>query len=172
MSPLSLSLDFDPECHAGWHQRCCHRSLHRRRAGLNQVDDGSARYWSNSRQSSILAGDWLSAFDRYCCKSPKLTGDNFLARRRSESRLLIEMAPGLLPKSPVSLSPGDEVPHMFTRKPRLRLGKIVISSAKRLLQHYRPTADIQAACGFGANPAICQRYASSPPGNVGSVVLA
>ena len=30
---------------------------------------------------------------------------------------------------------------MFTRKPRLRLGKIVISSAKRLLQHNRRIAD-------------------------------
>jgi hypothetical protein len=30
------------------------------------------------------------------------------------------VASGSLSRSPVSLSPGDEVPHMFTRKPRLR----------------------------------------------------
>jgi hypothetical protein len=32
-----------------------------------------------------------------------------------------DIASGSLPRSPVSLSPGDEVPHMFTQKPRLRL---------------------------------------------------
>jgi hypothetical protein len=37
----------------------------------------------------------------------------------------------------VSLSPGDEVPHMFTRKPRLQLEKFAINGAKRLLQHNR-----------------------------------
>ena len=31
---------------------------------------------------------------------------------------------------------------MFTRKPRLQLGKIVISSAKKLLQQYLPIGDI------------------------------
>jgi hypothetical protein len=37
---------------------------------------------------------------------------------------------------------------MFTRKPRLRLGKIVISSAKRLLQHNRHKADNPVAPAF------------------------
>ena len=78
---------------------------------------------------------------RYCWQSRKLTGGNFLARRRSKSRLLIDMAPDSLPKSPVSSSPGDEVPHMFTRKPGLQLGKIVITSTKRLLQQYLPKPD-------------------------------
>ena len=34
---------------------------------------------------------------------------------------------------------------MFTRKPRLRLGKIVINSAKGLLQHNRHKADVRGA---------------------------
>src|ERR1700730_3798683 len=42
--------------------------------------------------------------------------------------------------SPVSLSPGDEVPHMFTRKPHLRLEKFAITCTKRLLQQSLPTA--------------------------------
>jgi hypothetical protein len=41
----------------------------------------------------------------------------------------------------VSLSPGDEVPHIFTRKSRLRPGEFLITSAKRLLQQNLPTAD-------------------------------
>jgi hypothetical protein len=94
------------------------------------------------RKQTFIPAVGMSAKCRYCCKSPKLAGGNFLARRRSKSRLLIDMASDSLPKSPVSSSPGDEVPHMFTRKPRLRLGKIVISSAKRLLQHNLPEADI------------------------------
>jgi hypothetical protein len=42
----------------------------------------------------------------------------------------------------VSLSSGDEVPHIFTRKSRLQPGEFLITSAKRLLQHNRPKADI------------------------------
>jgi hypothetical protein len=41
----------------------------------------------------------------------------------------------------VSLSSGDEVPHIFTRKLRLRPGEFLITSAKRLLQQYLPQAD-------------------------------
>src|SRR5208337_1105950 len=36
--------------------------------------------------------------------------------------------------SPVSLPSGDEVPHIFTRKSRLRPGKFLITGAKRVLQ--------------------------------------
>src|SRR5262249_13333163 len=42
---------------------------------------------------------------------------------------------------PVSLSSGDEVPHIFTRKSRLQPGEFLISSAKRLLQQYLPCVD-------------------------------
>jgi hypothetical protein len=35
------------------------------------------------------------------------------------------------------LSSGDEVPHIFTRKSRLRPGEFLITSAKRLLQQNR-----------------------------------
>jgi hypothetical protein len=44
----------------------------------------------------------------------------------------------------VSLSSGDEVPHIFTRKSRLQPGEFLISSAKRLLQQYLPEADTTA----------------------------
>jgi ABC-type uncharacterized transport system substrate-binding protein len=40
----------------------------------------------------------------------------------------------------VSLSSGDEVPHIFTRKSRLRPKEFLISSAKRLLQQNLPRA--------------------------------
>ena len=48
---------------------------------------------------------------------------------------------------------------MFTRKPGLQLGKIVISSAKRLLQHYRHKADIRCTENFVGK----RRYAVGLP---------
>src|SRR5262249_37275720 len=84
----------------------------------------------------------MSAMGRLCCKSPKLPGDKFPAVRRSDRRPPICVVSITLPRSPVSLSSGDEVPHIFTRKSRLQPGGIVITSAKRLLQQYRSGADI------------------------------
>src|SRR5512133_876208 len=85
-----------------------------------------------------------SAYDRYCCKSPKLPGDNFPALRRSDRRPPIYVVSITLPRPPVSLSSGDEVPHIFTRKSRLQPGEFLITSAKRLLQQYRHLSDIMA----------------------------
>src|SRR5262249_55348541 len=87
-----------------------------------------------------------SAKIRRCCvdslnspsillQTPKLACDVFLAVSRSDRRTPICAASITLPRSPVSLSVGDEVPHIFTRKSRLQPGKFSISSAKRLLQH-------------------------------------
>src|SRR5262249_61936284 len=53
-----------------------------------------------------------------------------------------------LPRSPVSLSSGDEVPRIFTRKSRLQPGEFLITSAKRLLQHNRHKADLVAPSTF------------------------
>ncbi len=50
----------------------------------------------------------------------------------------------------MSLSSGDEVPHIFTRKSRLRPGKFLITGAKRVLQQYLPLPDpCSAANGTG-----------------------
>jgi hypothetical protein len=64
---------------------------------------------------------------RYCCKSPKLSGDNFPATRRSDRRPPICVASITLPSSPVSLSLGDEVPHIFIRDSHQRPRKILIT---------------------------------------------
>jgi hypothetical protein len=74
---------------------------------------------------------------RLCCKSPKSSRDDFSAKRRSKPRSSMDMASGSLARLPVSSSSCDEVPHMFTRKPRLQPGKFLNSGAKRLLQHNR-----------------------------------
>src|SRR6516165_10765516 len=84
----------------------------------------------------------FAALCRYCCKSRKLPGDNFPAESRYVRRPPIFVASVPLPRSPVSLWSGDEVPHIFTRKSRLRPGEFLVSSAKRLLQQYLPQADL------------------------------
>src|SRR6476659_285115 len=89
----------------------------------------------------------MSVECRLCCKSLKTPGDKFPARSRNKPRSLIDVASGSLPKSPMRLSLGDEVPHMFTRKPRLQLEKFPINRAKRLLQHNRPLGDIRVRAG-------------------------
>jgi hypothetical protein len=54
------------------------------------------------------------------------------------------MASGLLPKSPVSSSLCDEVPHILNRKTHPQPSKFLISSGKRLLQHNLPEAKMTA----------------------------
>src|SRR2546428_243033 len=85
---------------------------------------------------------------RYCCKSPKLYGDDFPAIRRSDRRPPNRVPSITLPRSPVSLSSGDEVPHIFTRKSRLQPAEFLITSAKRLLQQYRHEAGEYCSAAF------------------------
>src|SRR6476469_6415183 len=91
-----------------------------------------------------------SASGGYCCKSPKLPGANFLAVEKSDRRPPIDVASITLPRSPVSLSSGDEVPHIFTRKSRLRPKEFLIASAKRLLQQNRHLAAASICGGMSA----------------------
>src|SRR5215468_12136649 len=87
----------------------------------------------------------MSAIGRLCCKSRKLQGHEFFAKTLTEKKSPIRIASIALPKSPVSLARGDEVPHIFTRKPHLRPLEFLITCAKRLLQHNRPTAKLPDA---------------------------
>jgi hypothetical protein len=96
-----------------------------------------------------------SGLGRFCCKSQKLPGDDIPAMRRSERRPLIRVPSIELPRSSASLSSGDEVPHIFTRKSRLQPGDFLITSAKRLLQQNRhiPAATAHHDLGVGgSNP--------------------
>ena len=75
-------------------------SADRRTAGpyIGVIHVGSPR----SRSGAMSANE--SAVGRYCCKSPKLLGDNFPAIRRSDRRPPICVVSIMLPRSPVSLS--------------------------------------------------------------------
>src|ERR1700730_5307887 len=73
-------------------------------------------------------------------KSPKLPGANFSAARQFDPRSSIDIASIALARSHVSLSSGDEVPHILTRNSRPRSGEFLITSAKRLFQQHRSFA--------------------------------
>src|SRR5262249_40226344 len=81
------------------------------------------------------------AWCRYCCKSPRWPGADFPAVEKSDRRPLIRVPSIALPRSSARLSSDDEVPRIFTRKSRLKPGKFLITSAKRLLQQNLPIAD-------------------------------
>jgi hypothetical protein len=63
-----------------------------------------------------------------------------------------------LPRSPASLSSGDEVPRIFTRKSRVQPKEILIASEKRLLQQNLPAADVSRCSNVPG-----QNYATRSP---------
>src|SRR6516225_8174321 len=87
------------------------------------------------RRDGIHPGAWMSENGRLCCKNRKSQGHEFFAKTRNGKQSPIRIDAIALSKSPVSLTLGDEVPHIFTRKPRLRPLEFLILGAKRLLQH-------------------------------------
>ncbi len=104
---------------------------------------------------------WLwAAMCRLCCKSLKTPGDKFPARRQNKPRSLIDVASGRLPKSPVSLSPGDEVPHMYSKG---------ACTARRIFDHQckKTFATLSAKTGLSAKSllqgSLAPRLHSSPP---------
>jgi hypothetical protein len=61
----------------------------------------------------------------------------FSCCKKSDRRPRIDVASITLPRLPASLSSGNEVPHIFTRKSRVQPKEILITSAKRLFQQHR-----------------------------------
>src|SRR6476620_7199527 len=78
---------------------------------------------------------------RLCCKSRKLQGSDFFAKTRNGKQSTIRIISIALPTSPVRFARDDEVPHIYTRKPRLQPAEFLITGAKRLLQHDQSDSD-------------------------------
>ncbi len=95
---------------------------------------------------------------RLCCKSRKLHGHKFFAKTQNGKQSPICTDAIALSKSPVSLTSGDEDPHIFRRKPRLRPLEFLIIGAKRLLQHNRLKNGLEPDIGLrqlSAQQATC-----------------
>ena len=73
----------------------------------------------------------------------KVAGPRIFREKRNGKQSPIRIDAIALSKSPVSLTLGDAVPHIFTRKSRLRPLEFLILGAKRLLQHNREGADVE-----------------------------
>src|SRR6267154_3442617 len=71
--------------------------------------------------------------------------DQFSAKRQNKRQSSIDVVSGPPPKSPVSSSQDDVVPHIIIRLSHLQLGKFVSRPAKRVLQHNLPIAAIGQA---------------------------
>src|SRR5262249_36805538 len=97
----------------------------------------------------------MSASGRLCCKSRKLQSHGFFCENTKREAIadsygrnrVVEVA-----------TLGDEVPHIFTRKPRLRPLEFLIIGAKRLLQHNLTATD---PAKFSAAPPR-PRYTEGP----------
>jgi len=95
------------------------------------------------RSASYVPGElipyafvWLDPGITPCCKSRKLQGHEFFAKTRNGKQSPIRIDALALSKSPVGLTLGDEVPHIFTRKPRLRPAECLYACANCLIVGY------------------------------------
>jgi hypothetical protein len=114
---------------------------------VHSTNDGDK---PRANRAGQLAVSPTSLIGRYCCKSPILFGTDFFVRKQKLLRSPINRAPNSFPGSPVSLSPGNEVPHIFTQKSRQQPRKILVSSGRALLQQNRPVCEISRTCKKGA----------------------
>ena len=81
---------------------------------------------------------------RFCCKSPKSLGTNFLVKKMRLVPSPINRSPSSLPKSPVSLPPENEVPQISFQKSHQQPRKILVCSGKGLLQQNRFDSGLQS----------------------------
>src|SRR6516225_8606163 len=86
----------------------------------------------------------MSAVGRFCCKTPKSLGTNFLVKKLRLVPSPINRAPSSLPKSPVSLPPENEVPQISIQKSHQQPRKILVCSGKGLLQQNRFKSGLQS----------------------------
>ena len=118
----------------------------RRRPGSVDPFQGKNRgSQSSTRVSTMRPPSLISAYGRFCCKSPKMQATTFPTKRQNKSQTPIDIASRPSPKSPVSSSRDDVPPHMFISTSRLQPGNFMINDKnfmindkKRLLQQYRP----------------------------------
>jgi hypothetical protein len=97
-----------------------------------------SRTISLARPSVPLAADHTAATH----KSVDLDSNHgLLVAHQATEKISHNFQQAALPRSSASLSSGDEVPHIFTRKSRVQPKEILMTSAKGLLQQNLPLAD-------------------------------
>jgi hypothetical protein len=99
----------------------------------------------DSWRADSLAFVWLDPGITPCCKTPKIACGDFSAKRATRRQSPVDRASNPILESPMSLARCDVVPHVVIQSSHLRLGEFESHAAKRLLQQYRPAADVVAA---------------------------
>src|SRR5215468_8926598 len=89
----------------------------------------------------------IGVMGRLCCKSPKTLCGKISAKRQNKRQSSIGVASNAPPKSSVSSSQNEVVPHINIRLPHPWPGKSVFGETKRVLQHNRPDSDIPQLLG-------------------------
>ena len=102
-------------------------------------------------------------------QSPKTPRDRISAKRQNKRQPSIDVASNAPPKSPVSSSQNEVVPHINIRSPRLQPGKFVIGETKRLLQQYLPEGDSCTAANMIVIRSPRLRGRAKPPAFRGRV---
>src|SRR6516165_10549925 len=108
--------------------------------------DRSYRAWTDESKETLRRSCQLSpqqrresrhsgtaAFGRLCCKSPKTLCGKISAKRQNKRQSSIGVASNAPPKSSVSSSQNEVVPHINIRLPHPRPGKSVLGETKRVL---------------------------------------
>jgi hypothetical protein len=84
----------------------------------------------------------MSASGRYCCKTPKMPCDQFLANGANEPQSPVDVASKAVTEVACEFIANYVVPQTIVRSPRVRPAKFVLLGAKRLLQQYRLFSDV------------------------------
>jgi hypothetical protein len=95
------------------------------------------RYLRLGRESIDARGVRTSALVRIVLQNSKNGLQLFFRKTTKQEQPSIDAASNAPPKSPVSSSQNEVVPHINIRSPRPQPGKIVVSDPKRVLQHNR-----------------------------------
>jgi hypothetical protein len=90
----------------------------------------------DQRAYCLLPGDCVA-------KVESCRGTDFSRKNKTGGQSPIRIPLIALPQSSVSLTRDDEAPHIVIRKSRLQPAEFLNTSAKGLLQHYRPITDSQ-----------------------------
>lgn len=102
---------------SAWKRRIARR-LFAKRLRLLRLRRCSSVTFNNGHAANYCGS---SEMCRFCCKSRKLHRSKFLVNSSNATRPTIRITLVALPRSPVNLACGDEVPQIHTRKARLRL---------------------------------------------------
>ena len=108
------------------------------------------KFLADSPLAPVTAYDPNVGFGSIVLQKSKVAAVQILGENLKRKRSMIRIAPVALPKSPINLAQGDDVPQIITRITRQRPSEFLTSPVKRLLQHNLPTADIQKQRGSRA----------------------